>query len=396
MKRLDKMSSPFSVMRNQEGAVLPLVGLAMLSLILCAGFAIDYTRAQIVQERLQWALDSAALAGSKAAAGGNNAVKAEAERYFKANFPKGYMGVDGYPSIAVSGATSHFGSASKGFRFTITNVKVPSYLLAAVGWDGTKVGALAEVNTMPLTPLDIVFSFDLSGSMDVTAGKGCMFASYQNPDGTYTYPSYCYDGPDKIDEAKTEMRRLADKLTMKTTRFGLVGWDYALLKKQNFTSGSAIKSAISSMKTRGNTDGALGMREARDMMNSSSADNKAIIFLTDGINTMYYGHGSACCADANALAANQKQREICDNAKSRGVNIYTIAYDLDRKYFSGDTNKYYVDQAKYTLQYCASSVCTARQDRKDGLCFFDAANASQLKTAIDSIGSTMTTVRLTK
>src|SRR5688572_10515687 len=78
---------------NEHGAVLPLVGLAFVSLLLVTGFAVDYARAQMVKDRLQWALDAAALGGANAASTGDLArVRSEGMRYLSANFPNGFMG----------------------------------------------------------------------------------------------------------------------------------------------------------------------------------------------------------------------------------------------------------------------------------------------------------------
>lgn len=401
MQNSKKKSLLLTLFQREEGAVLPLVGLTFVVLMLASGFAIDYTRASIVKERLQWAVDSAALAGAHAGTNGNAGdVRDAATRYFNANFPDGYMGVNGRPSLSVSAIradTGSFGGAAKGWRVNTGAVNVPTWIMGFMGWKNMQVSASADVNSAPLTPLDVVMSFDLSGSMAVTAGRGCVFADWCESDyGPCGYAPYCYGGTSKLDEAKSEMRSLVNRLSSKSTRFGLIGWHPNVRTKQGLTSNtSTIKGAINSMSVGGNTDGALGMREAKDMILPSGALNRGIIFLTDGVNTSYYGNGSTCCSAENSADANAKEKQLCAEAKAQGVNVYTIAYDLNRNDFSDD-NKPYVDAAKATLTECASSVCLARTDRSDGLCYFDAANATQLRTAMEVIGKSMLTVRLTR
>lgn len=443
------------LVKNQQGAVLPLVGLTFIIMMLATGFAIDYTRAQIVQDRLQWAVDAAALAGAKKASGGTlEQVQAEANAYFRANFPVGYMNTrSGTPKAEWVETVNGRG---EGVRFTMSDVIMENYIMDALGMDDMRISALAEVNTLPLRPLDIVFSVDVSGSMQVVAGKGASCIYLVNG----KYPASCYSGGNsKLADAKAAMRSLVTQLHSDDSRFGLVGWSNAvnrygvmmgevpshecdngnhvsliasanpnavgegnagppamnsdcywfeegtiqnsgsLRPMQYFTNVRAtIETAINNQKAEGNTDGALGMLWAYNMFRANQgwlnwrapAENKAIVLLTDGDNTLFFRDPATgpkqADADVYGAAANADQLKTCEDAKTAGITVYTIAYDID----NSNANRV---RGKKMLSDCASKVCP---NNPGGICYFDARYPSQLNKAMETIGNTMMTMRLTK
>ena len=77
--------------RSQQGSVMPLVALGMFTLIGATGVAVDMGRQEIVQSRMQNALDSAGLAAGTAPGGSN--LNTVVNNYFYANFPANYLGV---------------------------------------------------------------------------------------------------------------------------------------------------------------------------------------------------------------------------------------------------------------------------------------------------------------
>jgi len=105
-----------------------------------------------------------------------------------------------------------------------------------------------------------------------------------------------------------------------------------------------------------------------------------MILMTDGENSKSYGgekgHGPAAVFhwQSNTDAANQLTSDLCQNIKDDGIELYTIAFEVD----SLDT--------QVMLQNCASSA-----DK-----YFDAENADQLTTAFEDIGRELAAVRLTK
>ncbi len=105
---------------------------------------------------------------------------------------------------------------------------------------------------------------------------------------------------------------------------------------------------------------------------SGTRTRKILVLMTDGANTRspnYPDHEGSDGVVANTLTA-----EICTNAKSDKIEIYTIAFDV-------------IDiQAKQRLKDCATS---------QGY-YFDAQNSSQLSDAFQTIGRNLQVTHLSK
>lgn len=90
---------------------------------------------------------------------------------------------------------------------------------------------------------------------------------------------------------------------------------------------------------------------------------KALMLMSDGANTVS-PNNSGWHNKRNRTQANQYTLDVCTEAKNEGVEVYTIAFDLD-------------DAAtKNMLKQCASGPNY----------YYDASNATELKSAFDSIG----------
>ena len=90
---------------------------------------------------------------------------------------------------------------------------------------------------------------------------------------------------------------------------------------------------------------------------------KALMLMSDGANTVS-PNNSGWHNKRNTSQANQYTLNVCTEAKDAGVEVYTIAFDLD------DT------ATKNMLKQCASGANY----------YYDASDASELKSAFDSIG----------
>ena len=105
---------------------------------------------------------------------------------------------------------------------------------------------------------------------------------------------------------------------------------------------------------------------------SVPAKNKTsvIILMTDGANTKSQNgslHSGSNTVDANALTS-----ELCTQVKYDGVQIYTVAYELDN-----------------TTTLNILRKCASNSDM-----FFDASNSSALSNAFDSIAENLVNIRL--
>ena len=96
---------------------------------------------------------------------------------------------------------------------------------------------------------------------------------------------------------------------------------------------------------------------------AADGGRKALMLMSDGANTVS-PNNSGWHNRSNVTQANGYTTEICEAAKDEGIEVYTIAFDLD-------------DEAtKDMLKDCAT----------DATYFYDADDASELQSAFDSIG----------
>lgn len=403
-----------ALLASNDGAVLPLIGLSFAVLVLASGFTIDYSRAQIVKERMQWAVDAAALAAAKASPQGQAAVQRAATAYFRANFPNGYMGTSG------GGVNARLSQTAQGYsvKLDVTNVKMKSYIVNAVGMSDFKVDASAVVNTLPLSPLDVLVAIDASGSMlwrDDTGGT-CLFAGGTCAVGDVDCPSragFCRSGTSRLAAARGPIRDLRDMLHSNNNRFGVVSWshitrrtdgvyrsgsnsrncpyyntlaqcdaEYHLDPIMNLTTNrNAFNNRINNLRIGGNTDHANGMYWAYQTMRNSNRLNRSIVFITDGWPTMDYRRYSAVFGTDTALQQSLLNQfvSLCQTARNNGINVYTVVFNLNRG-----------GGSRQNMVYSAMDRCTGDPNK-----VFDSRNARDLARDLRTIGTSLMTMRLT-
>ena len=147
---------------DRRGAIAILLGLALIPLVAAVGLAIDSARGYLIKTKLSYAVDSAGLAAASSV--GSPDFAAELQKYFDANFPPGYLGatVTG-PTFTVSGNGQVISLAA--------SATIDTTFMTVLGHDTLDVSASAEV-TRGASNVDLVFSMDLSGSMNNSAGGG--------------------------------------------------------------------------------------------------------------------------------------------------------------------------------------------------------------------------------
>jgi len=98
---------------------------------------------------------------------------------------------------------------------------------------------------------------------------------------------------------------------------------------------------------------------------------KAIILLSDGLNTMdrWYGNGSSYSSQVDA-----RQKLLCDNIKAAGITIYAIQVNTGG------------DPTSTVLQYCASGTAN----------FFQLTSASQVISTFNTIGTALSDLRISR
>lgn len=161
---LRRCSSAGRFLRSDKGAVAIYFGLSAIVFVGVAGLAVDAARGYLLKARLSEAIDAAALAGGKQLPTLNNQlVTDDAKAFFKANFPAGAMGSTvTEPQVVINNDQ------------TIVNVtataSIPTTLMKVLGFKTMNTVGFASV-TRATNGLDVVFSFDVSGSMgDVPKG----------------------------------------------------------------------------------------------------------------------------------------------------------------------------------------------------------------------------------
>jgi Flp pilus assembly protein TadG len=143
---------------------------------------------------------------------------------------------------------------------------------------------------------------------------------------------------------------------------------------------SALKTLIGNMQPTGNTNQGIGMAWAwmtltqSDPFNAPAKDpnytyKDAIVLLSDGLNTQNRWYSNASQIDA-------RQKILCDNAKAAGITIYTVHVNTGSP----------PDPVSAVLQYCASVPQN----------FYVVTSASQTATVFNSIGTSLSKLRVAK
>jgi len=145
-------------LRSEEGAVLPLIGLAITALIGVMGLAIDIGRAQIVHAKLLNAADAGGLAaGARLNSSLTGTLQQEVEKYVKANFPDGY--VDSHVTKVTAVANSSDTTINVSAEATM-----PTTFVRLFGYKQITVKATSEI-TREVGGLEVVMVLDNTGSM---------------------------------------------------------------------------------------------------------------------------------------------------------------------------------------------------------------------------------------
>jgi len=139
---------------------------------------------------------------------------------------------------------------------------------------------------------------------------------------------------------------------------------------------TALKNKVDAMQPEGNTNQAIGMAWAwlsllqQTPLNAPAEDsnfkyNKVIILLSDGDNTQ-----NRFSTNQNTIDARQKL--LCDNAKTAGIQVYTIQVNTNN------------DNNSSVMSYCASSSNN----------YFSTTTANGINTAFSSIGASLSRLRI--
>ncbi|MXO73346.1 pilus assembly protein [Alteraurantiacibacter buctensis] len=145
--------------RDARGNVMVLAAVALVPLVIVIGSAIDVSRYQMAQTRLQNACDSGALAARKLMTNDTmtTAARNQGLAFFDHNFPAGTFGT--------TNLTRDYGATSNGEVGGTASARLPTTIMQMFGFArfDLAVDCTAEVN---ISNTDIVFVLDVTGSMN--------------------------------------------------------------------------------------------------------------------------------------------------------------------------------------------------------------------------------------
>jgi Flp pilus assembly protein TadG len=142
--------------RNEEGSVFVLVAVAAFLLITVTGVAVDTAREEMLQQKISSALDAAGLAAGATA--NSIDVQTQAQKYFNANFPTGYMGSSNIVVTATLGGTNN-----DLVMLTATGTQATTFL-HAVGINSVNVAVSSQI-TRASEGMELALVLDNTGSM---------------------------------------------------------------------------------------------------------------------------------------------------------------------------------------------------------------------------------------
>lgn len=145
--------------RSESGMTLPLLALSLVALMGFSGIAIDVGRAQMVQSKLQFSIDSAGLAAGATVSTANTTT--EFKKYLDTNF-NGYMGssITSY-SVTPNSTNTVFAMMAK--------ATMPTTFMGILGVKSITLSAQSEISRA-ITGLELVFVLDNTGSMNWSSG----------------------------------------------------------------------------------------------------------------------------------------------------------------------------------------------------------------------------------
>jgi Flp pilus assembly protein TadG len=427
--------------RADDGNVAVIFAIALLPLIGFVGAAVDYSRANAMQAKMQAALDSATLMVAKDDATGtlsNSQLSTSITTYFKAL----YTSTDTsnltltatYTSSATTGSqikTTSTGTVSTAFMKVVGYPTLPLSTASTATWGTTRLrvalaldntGSMADSGKMTALKTatnNLIDQLSASATVNgdvyvsiVPFANDVNFGTSYKSSGYIDWTNWSTSG--SIEEGWTcssKYNSRNETMLCGTSSNNINSWTGCVMDRtQNYdvqitppTSTStyypadqssycptviaplsynwtSLKSTVNAMTPLGGTNQPIGLVWAWQTLQQATPFNApaldstynyttAIILLSDGLNTMdrWYGNGSTQSPQVDA-----RQKLLCDNIKAAGITIYTVQVNTDGE----DTSS--------VLQYCASTASN----------FFILTDASQVISTFNSIGTSLTKLRI--
>lgn len=377
--------------KNEQGAVLILVGLSIALLIGFVGIAIDSGRYFLVRNKMSSALDSAVLATANIATPSAveddpGILQRRAENIFTANFP------DNFLNTTVNDIQINYDASTGSVDGTVTAdidfIFEGIYDLAArsddSGNDSANIEVFSEViRTLNDRTLEIAFVVDNSASMCNIIGTGARISDAEADPACIKFQQVkesLNNTIDQVEDAVAGVGNVASayfsyipylhdvRINGSTSNFNLC--DRSLLDDIPSATGlisnsAAIRQRINdtNIQGEGGTNSAVGLwwgwaslrEDSVDLFRGSSAHEntaiapgpidtegtletiKTLLLLSDGSNAYVNKSCSGVVASGSEAGGGfhtdetvrVKQQELCESIKQEGVTLYTIGYDID-------------------------------------------------------------------
>ena len=386
---------------DENGTVLMLFGLCFMVLMMVAGLAVDSARGYRTASDGAAALDAAALATAKALRLENptdDEVRDLAQKFFAANLRQNGRTSATYEALGVE-----IDRELNLVRLSV-DLKLPTTIGVVMGRDKFDIPVRSSA-VFDSRNVELSMMLDVSGSM---AGRritdlkvavkdlvDIMLADAEGTDHKIAYAPFSNavnagiyadaatggSGSGSCVSERGGANAFRDKNPQIGGYFGRPSGFCPMAPIMPLSNDrDVLKNAVDAMQVGGMTAGHLGIAwawyllspEWSDFWPADSAPRpygdrhyaKVAILMTDGqFNRTYVA--------ANG-SADEQGRRLCDNMRSSGVTIYTIAFEAP-------------PEALPVLEYCASSPSH----------FFDARNGAQLRQTFQTIAKRLMGLRLT-
>lgn len=183
------------LLASKRGNTLPIVAAALVPMLGVIGASVDVGVAYMVKSQLRAAVDAAVLAGGTVT-GDTQKRNAEIEKYFKANFPDGYMRTE-LTRFDISPAQAPNPADADLVNLRLeAQVKLPTYFLHMFGerLASLDLDAKAEVATgKKINALEAILVLDNTGSMSSSTGGMARYRALREAAKTFVDTVYAGD-----------------------------------------------------------------------------------------------------------------------------------------------------------------------------------------------------------
>ncbi|WP_347304337.1 pilus assembly protein [Croceibacterium sp. TMG7-5b_MA50] len=154
-----------ALLRDRQGAALPIMAAGLLPVLAGIGAAIDIGRIVVVRAQMQAGVDAGALAGARAF-GLEEDRDEQVAAYFQANMPDGYAGADPIEPSPI------FEKVRGVSRVRVAaETDLPMVFMRLFGMATTTISVESTAEMQP-KPLEVMVVLDNTGSMKTTLGSG--------------------------------------------------------------------------------------------------------------------------------------------------------------------------------------------------------------------------------